>query len=93
VSLIEAQAAGVPVVSTRVGGAATVVLDGVTGRLAASEDEAAYAEAVIELLGDPASARRMRVAAPEHVLSRFSLDRLVADVDGLYRRLLDADPR
>ncbi len=88
VSLIEAQAAGVPVVSTRVGGAASVVRDGQTGRLVDVEDEQAFADAVLDLLARPAIARAMGVAGREHVMRAFALDRLVDDVDGLYRRLL-----
>ena len=83
VSLIEAQAAGVPVVSTRVGGAAAVVAPG-SGALAPADDVEGFARAVRDVLerGSPAADPRA------HVLTRFSLDRLVADVDELYRRLL-----
>lgn len=88
VSLIEAQAAAVPVVSTRVGGAATVVREGETGRLVEVADEAAFADAVLDILADPLAARAMGSAGQEHALRTFSLDRLVDDVDGLYRRLL-----
>ena len=90
VSLIEAQAAAVPVVSTRVGGAATVVLDNKTGRLVGVDQEAAYADAVIELLDDPAAARRLGATGRKHVLGRFALSRLVDNVDQLYKRLLVA---
>lgn len=88
VSLIEAQAAAVPVVSTRVGGAATVVRDGASGHLVGPDDERGFAEAVTGILADPAAARLMGAAGREHVLSAFSLDRLVDDIDALYRRLL-----
>lgn len=91
VSLIEAQAAGVPVVSTRVGGAATVVCSGHTGCLAAVHDDRAFADAVVGSLTDPASADVMGRSGREHVLQAFSLGRLVDDVDGLYRRLLDRE--
>jgi glycosyltransferase involved in cell wall biosynthesis len=89
VSLIEAQAAAVPVVSTRVGGAATVVQDGTTGRLVARDDDEGFADAVLELLGDPDACRSMGAAGREHVLRTFSLDRLVDDIDALYARLLE----
>jgi glycosyltransferase involved in cell wall biosynthesis len=82
VSLIEAQAAGVPVVATRVGGAAAVV-DPASGALVDREDVAGFARAVRARLeaGDAGDPRA-------HVLRSFTLDRLVADVDDLYRRLL-----
>ena len=85
VSLIEAQAAGVPVVATRVGGAAAVV-DPASGALVDRDDVAGFARAVRAALdrdgesGDPRA----------HVLRTFTLDRLVGDIDELYRRLLAA---
>ena len=85
VSLIEAQAAAVPVVSTRVGGAATVVRDGETGRSAAVDDDRGFADAILD---EPAAAEAMGAAGREHVLHAFSLARLIDDVDDLYRRLL-----
>jgi glycosyltransferase involved in cell wall biosynthesis len=91
VSLIEAQAAEVPVVSTRVGGAATVVLDGQTGHLVPRDDPAAFAEAVRGLLDDPVRAHSLGREGRRHVLTTFALPRLVEDVDHLYRRILADD--
>ena len=87
VSLIEAQAAGVPVVSTRVGGAATVVGER-PGALVAPDDIAGMAASVRALLDDPAAARRTARAAGERVVAGFSLDGLVSSLDALYRREL-----
>jgi glycosyltransferase involved in cell wall biosynthesis len=89
VSLIESQAAGVPVVSTAVGGVAAVVIDGVTGILVDREDTDRFAAAIDRLLGDPDRRREMGEAGRRHVLSRFALSRLIADIDALYRRLLE----
>lgn len=83
VSLIEAQAAGVPVVSTRVGGAAAVVAPG-SGALVDTGDIDGFARAVTALLDHAGSPEDRRA----HVTATFSLDRLVAEVDELYRRLL-----
>ena len=83
VSLIEAQAAGVPVVSTRVGGAAAVVAP-LSGALVDTDDDDGFARAVLAVLERPAATGDPRA----HVLQAFSLDRLVAEVDDLYRRLL-----
>jgi len=83
VSLIEAQAAGVPVVSTRVGGAAAVVAPQ-SGALVDTDDDDGFARAVLAVLDRPAPTGDPRA----HVLQAFSLDRLVAEVDDLYRRLL-----
>jgi glycosyltransferase involved in cell wall biosynthesis len=88
VSLIEAAAARVPVVSTDVGGAATVVRDGETGFLVPAENEATLAERLRLLLDDEALRRRMGAAGRQRATSRFELERLVADHDQLYRDLL-----
>lgn len=88
VSLIEAQAAGVPVVGTKVGGVAGAVAEGRSGILVPPEDEDAFADALRRLLLDPGFAARLGAAGREHVRDRFSIDRLVRDIDVLYRRLL-----
>jgi glycosyltransferase involved in cell wall biosynthesis len=88
VSLIEAQAAGVPVVTTAVGGVETVVGDGVTGFVVAA-DARALADRVERLLRDPELRARLGEAGRERSLANFGVERLVADIDGLYRRLLD----
>ena len=87
VSLIEAQAAGVPVVSTRVGGAATVVGDA-PGALVAADDVAGLARSVGALLRDLPAARAAGSAARERVVADFSLEALVLSLDELYRREL-----
>jgi glycosyltransferase involved in cell wall biosynthesis len=92
VSLIEAQAAGVPVVGTAVGGVATVVDHGKTGFVVERVHEDHFAAAIAELLADPERAEAMGAAGRERVTATFSLDRLVDDLDGLYRRLLAARP-
>ncbi len=93
VSLIEAQAAGVPAVTTDVGGARDVVEDGVTGRVLDPEDVSGMADAIAEILDDPDLASRFAAAGRTHSLSRFTLARLVRDIDDLYTRLLaENDP-
>jgi glycosyltransferase involved in cell wall biosynthesis len=89
VSLIEAGAAGLASVSTDVGGVRTVVLVGETGLLARSDDEASLARAITRLLDDPALAAELGAHAREHCRTTFSLDRLVADCETLYRSLLE----
>ena len=88
VSLIEAHAAGRPVVSTRVGGVASVVADGHTGYVVPTSDEAGFARRVAMLLHDRTLAGEFGRAGREHVIDRFAIDRLVGDIDRLYRRLL-----
>jgi glycosyltransferase involved in cell wall biosynthesis len=87
VSLIEARAAGTPVVATRVGGVASVVKHCDGGFVVEPGDERALAVAVAKALDDHAVAARAAAAADE-VARVFSLDGLVARLDGLYRQLL-----
>jgi glycosyltransferase involved in cell wall biosynthesis len=87
VSLIEARAAGTPVVATRVGGVASVVKDGGGGFVVEPGDERALAVAVSKALDDQTVVAQAAGAAGE-VARVFSLDGLVDRVDELYRRLL-----
>src|SRR3954452_3955116 len=89
VSLIEAQAAAVPVVATDVGGTPSVVRDGETGILAPVDDVRAVAASAGTLLDDRELAARMAAAGRRHAASRYTLERLVEDHDRLYRSLLD----
>jgi glycosyltransferase involved in cell wall biosynthesis len=88
VSLIEALAAGVPVVSTDVGGAATVVRHEQTGLLVQAHDEQAFCDALARLLDDPGFAARLASEGRRHALGDFAQPRLVMDLDRLYQRLL-----
>src|SRR3954469_7319915 len=89
VSLIEAQAAAVPVVATDVGGTRSAVRDGETGVLAAAADVRGLAASAGALLDDRERAARMADAGRRHAVSRYTLERLVDDHDRLYRSLLD----
>jgi glycosyltransferase involved in cell wall biosynthesis len=86
-SLIEAAAAGRAVVSTDVGGVADVVADGRSGHLVAVDDLAALADRLVDLLGDPERASAFG-AAGQAAAGRFGAERLVDDLDQLYRGLL-----
>jgi glycosyltransferase involved in cell wall biosynthesis len=86
--LLEAMAAGRPVVATRVGGNPEVVVDGESGLLVPPRDSAALADAVLRLLRDPALARRLGEAARRRVETEFTLERMVSRMEGLYDDLL-----
>ena len=88
VSLIEAMAAGRPVVATAVGGVPDLVEDGVTGRLIPPDDGAALGRAVLEVLADPDRARALGEAGRQRVFPAFGAARLVGDIDRLYMRLV-----
>lgn len=89
VTLIEALAAGRPVVATRVGGVPDVVDDGETGLLVAPGDTGGLAERLELLARDPERRRLMGEEGRTRMLRRYAVERLVADVDELYRELLD----
>lgn len=94
VSLIEAQAAGVPVVATDVGGTRDVVLDGVTGLLAPGGDVAAIADRLALLVEDDALRRELGAHGPQRTSERYDRPRLADDLDRLYRSLLlERSPR
>ena len=89
-SLIEAMATGCPVVATRVGGVPDLIADGETGRLVPPGDREALAGALLALFREPEHTTQMAELARRRVLQRHPADRLIADVDGLYRELLAA---
>ena len=88
VSLIEALAAGRAVVTTDVGGAADVVDDGRAGVLVPAGDLSTFAAAVEELARSPERRHELGEAGRRHVFARYSVERLVDDIDELYRSLL-----
>ena len=89
-SAIEALASGTPVVATRVGGVPDVVRDGVDGFLVEPGDTEAAAERLAALALDPELRERLGAAGRARARERYSVDRLVDDVDRLYRTLLAA---
>jgi glycosyltransferase involved in cell wall biosynthesis len=88
VALIEALAACRPVIATRVGGTPDVLGNGTRGVLVPPGDPQALAQAMDDMLRDPAAARARSAAGQEYVLARHSIARLLADVDALYSELL-----
>jgi glycosyltransferase involved in cell wall biosynthesis len=89
VSLIEAQSARKPVVSTDVGGVEDVVIHGETGFIAAVNDNEAFANYVDRLISDPQLCHKMGDAGYENVIKRYSKQRLVADMRNLYLSFLN----
>ena len=87
VALIEAAAAGCPAVATAVGGVPDVVAPG-TGVLVPAGDHAGLARGVARLAGDAELREEMGARAREHVVMRFSIDRLLRDIEQLYGELL-----
>ena len=88
VSLIEAAAAGVPAVASRVGGVPEVVTPE-TGILVPPGAPEAMANALARLATDPELRGRLGASARESALRRYDITRLIGDIDELYRELLD----
>jgi len=86
--LLESMAAGAPVVATRVGGTPEAVEDGVNGLLVPPGDAVPLANAICDLLADPALAQRIGRAARQSIRERFSIDRMVSATERLYLSLL-----
>lgn len=92
---IEAMAAGVPVVATRIGGLAEIIEDGVTGLLVPIEQHPAgpykidiqsLVEAQLSLLTDEARAREIGKAARQSVTNRFTRETMIESTLGIYRK-------
>lgn len=89
VSLIEAQAANKPIVSTKVGGIADIVIEGKTALLADVQDSEKFCDQLLLLVNDDELRCRLGANSRAHVMQRFSYQRLVNDMSGLYFHLLE----
>jgi glycosyltransferase involved in cell wall biosynthesis len=87
-SVMEAMAAGLPVVSTAVGGVPELVREGETGLLVPSGDAAALARALQALVDDPARREAMGAAARQHAIAHFDIRHTVRGYEQLYESLL-----
>jgi glycosyltransferase involved in cell wall biosynthesis len=83
-AVIEAQAAGVPVVATPVGGVGENVVAGETGLLCRPGDAGSLARGILTLLDDPAGAARLAAEARTRARARYSVERMIAETIGLY---------
>lgn len=87
--LLEAAAGGLPVVTTRVGGTAEVVLDGESGYLAPPSDSPALASAMLRLMKlSQADRRSLGERGREHIRTKYGLHRVVERWEELYREVL-----
>ena len=91
-AILEAMAAGLPMVVADQGGAALMVDDGRTG-LRAPATPAGMSSAVSRLLDDPVLAGRLAGAGRDEVLSRFTTEAMTRQLEDLYERLLATDGR
>jgi len=87
-ALLEAMAAGLPVVASDVGGVPEILVDGETGCLVPPRDPAALAAAILEFVDHPEIRQRLGAAGQQRVKESFSAQNLVARLTALYEELL-----
>lgn len=86
--VLEAMAAGRPVVATRVCGTAEAVMDGQTGRLVPARNSKALAKAKVQALRSPEEAASWGRAGCERVMRHFTSSRMVSETSSIYSRAL-----
>lgn len=86
--ILEAMAAGVPVIATRVGGTEELIRNGIDGFLVAREDVAATCAVATRLAGSPDEASRVALRAREAACSRFSIRAMVESTLRVYAHVL-----
>ena len=86
-AILEAMAAGLPVVACDVGGNPEAVVDGETGRLVPPRDPERLAGAMAELISDVSKRKIFGYAGIRRAAEQFSLDRMVEEMGSLYESL------
>ncbi len=86
-SLLEAMAAGLPLVATRVGGVPDVILDGISGCLVPPEDPRALGAALVNTLDNPEAAAAMAESAREVVATHYRAEPWARNIEKIYRTM------
>jgi glycosyltransferase involved in cell wall biosynthesis len=86
---LEAMAARLPVLATRVSAVPEVVIDEVTGCLVPPSNPAELADAMLRLAADPLRRSRLGIAGAERVRAQFGLERMVLETLDVYREISD----
>jgi lipopolysaccharide heptosyltransferase II len=87
--IIEAQAAGVPVVATKVGGVVDIIDEAKTGLLVPAADPNSMAEATIKIFKDPDLARRLSENAYKKVKEKYNVELMVKSTLDIYKEALE----
>lgn len=93
VSLIEAQACGVPVLSTDVGGVKDILLEGETGFIVSAGNVELFAEKLVHLINNEEIRKKMSKNGWNFVRDKFHYKRLVHDMEKYYRQLIQNKKR
>jgi glycosyltransferase involved in cell wall biosynthesis len=91
-AVLEAMAAGIPIVSSAIGGTDELIEDGRSGLLVAPGDAAGLAAALRQVLGDPELRQGLATAARERVEAGLTREAMASRVTGIYRELLGESP-
>jgi glycosyltransferase involved in cell wall biosynthesis len=83
--MIEAQAAGIPVVGPDVGGIGEAMVDQVTGILVPERSAQALAQAVLRILDIPRWRERVAIEGPAFIARKFGLKRMISETIAVYR--------
>lgn len=92
IAVLEAMAAGKPVVASRTGGIPELVIDRVTGLLVPPKDPGALARAILHLVSQAGLGRRMGDKGREQVLERFTMEQMAKKNEDYYYELREAPP-
>lgn len=91
-AIVEAMAAGVPVVATASDGAKEIITDSKTGRLTAIGDLDQLSSRIYELLNDSGERRRLAANARTLAVEKFSLERMIAETEAVYHGAIAGRP-
>jgi L-malate glycosyltransferase len=89
IAMLEAMSCEVPVVATRAGGIGEVIQDGVQGYLTAIDEWDKLGGYCIQLIRNGSQRRQMAIAARSRVIEKFSMKRMVEELEGVYRGVLN----
>ena len=86
--ILEAMAAGVPVIASDRGGPADIIASGQDGILVPPRSPSALATAIRRLAGEPAAMATLALRARGKIESNFTLEQMITRVEAFYRELL-----
>ena len=85
--LLEAAAAGVPIIATDVGGTGEILRDGISARLIPPNDPRKLAEAIVELSADPHTRKRLAEQARQRVEERFNIEHASMELASVWNKM------
>lgn len=88
-AVIEAKAAGLPIIVTNVGGNPEAVIDGETGLVIPAKDPAALSNAILKVINEPSHAAKLAAAGKQRVEDNFSLHACIKNYDTLFLNILN----